>query len=305
MVVAGALGQHHREPQLVQPPVHGTGPQRRAAGVEIGPHRRRGGRHPGVSLRRRIGQRPADLRGQRQAQFLPVEVPAFGDVLAGPAVFAQGHERLDQDGIAVRVEGVPLQRQRRQLHSLARNSRSEGSKSSFVQQGLDHVVQAVALVRQPRVEDRGIREGQPLQQLAAERPRVNARAAGRVHHLERIAAPWRLQRKPQRIAGHRHAVERPAQLGQVPAERAERVRGIREEQRRRAGAAGAVRLQREVGKHGPGLAASGLQGSRSGGLDRGRTEEPNPVLGHTAHATAARRRRLRRSHARSHARGTH
>ncbi|MCY1231354.1 hypothetical protein D9M72_438010 [compost metagenome] len=226
-------------------------------------------------------------------------------MLTGPAVLAESHKRLDQDGVAVRMERIAVQRQRRQLRRLGGSAGSQSGQRGLVQQGLGAVVQPVALVRKPRIKDWRVGEGQPLQQLAAETSRINAGPASPVHHFQRIAAPRRLQGQPQGIAGHGDAVERPAKLGQVPAQGTERVRRIRKQQRRRAGPAGAVRLQREVGQQGPGLAASGLRGSCTGGLDRWRTEEPNPILGHTAHGTPRAGRRLLGSHVCSHAGRTH
>ena len=109
--VRGALGQDDGEPQLVEPAVDGTGQERGAAGVEIGPHRCRGGRHARGRVRSRCGQRLPDLRRQRQAEFLAVKVCALGHVLPGPLVLTLRHECLDHDGVAVSVERVPLQRQ--------------------------------------------------------------------------------------------------------------------------------------------------------------------------------------------------
>ncbi|MFC9773498.1 MULTISPECIES: hypothetical protein [unclassified Pseudarthrobacter] len=134
MAVARMLRQADGKPQLLQPPVHGPGPQRCPAGIQVGPHGCRSGRCAGIGLRIRVEQCAADLRRQRQPQFLPVKVAAVDGVRAGLAVLARGYERLHQDGVAVRVEGVPLQGKGCQFGGLAGGVRCQCRQGSLVQQ---------------------------------------------------------------------------------------------------------------------------------------------------------------------------
>ena len=239
----------------------------------------------GVGDRLRVGQGALDFHRQGQAQLTVVEVRAFGDLLPRPPVLAQGDEGFHQDGGAVRVEGIPAQCQRGEFDGVGGSARGEGGQRPFVQQRLDAVVEPVPLVRQPGIKDGVIRKGEPLQQLAVNRPRVQAVAVGRADQLEGIAMPGRQECQPQRVAGDGDAGQGPAQLGQVPAQGAQRIRGVREQQHGGPGAADAVRLQGKVGQHSPGFAAFGLWGSGARGLDLWRTEEADPRLGHRSHFT--------------------
>ena len=54
VMVARPLGELGRKAQLLQPAVHRTGRERSLGGVEVGPHRRRTGRQPGIGRGRRI-----------------------------------------------------------------------------------------------------------------------------------------------------------------------------------------------------------------------------------------------------------
>jgi hypothetical protein len=114
-------------------------------------------------------------------------------MLAGAAVFAQGHKGFNQDRVAVCVERIPVKSQGCQLRRHTGSPRSQCGQCGLVEQGLDHVVEAVSLVRQPGIEDGAVREGQTLQQLAGEAAGVQAGIGGRVHHFQCIAAPGGLQ----------------------------------------------------------------------------------------------------------------
>ena len=271
------------EAQLLQPAVHGACRERGLGGVEVGPHRGRTGRQPGLGGGRRVGQCPAHLRGHAEPELPPVELAAFVGLLPRPPVVTQGEQGLDQHGVAVGVEGVQVQRAGGEVDGVVRPSGRQRGERCLVEQRQDAVLEPVPLVLQPGLECRAVFEGETLQEVAVEGAGVGA--AGWLQGRQHIAVPAGRQHQPQRVAADRIRAEGPAQLGEVPAQGAERVLGVGEQEGRRPGPAGAARLQREVGQHSPRLAAPGLPGCGASGLDPGRTEEPNPSLGHMSHAT--------------------
>ena len=185
--------------------------------------------------------------------------------------------------MAVGVEGVQVQRAGGEVDGVVRLSGRQRGERRLVEQRQHAVLEPVPLVLQPGFECWAFFEGEALQEFAVEGARVGVFAGGQGRHD--IAVPSGRQDQPQGVAADRFRAEGPPQLREVPAQGTERVLGVGEEEGRRPGPAGAARLQREVGQHSPRLAAPGLPGCGASGLDPGRTEEPNPSLGHMSHAT--------------------
>ena len=142
--------------------------------------------------------------GSAEPELPAVQLAALVGLLPRPPVLAQGHQGLDQHGVAVRVEGVQVQRAGGEVDGVVRPSGRQRGERRLVEQRLDAVLEPVPLVLQPGIEDGAVREGEPLQQLAVEGARVRRRRWPRPP-APGIAVPAGRQHQPQRVAGDRFA----------------------------------------------------------------------------------------------------
>ena len=135
------------------------------------------------------------------------------------------HQQL----LEVLVVGVQLHDARRKPYGGSRLPRRQTVKRSLVQRRLGRAEQSAALAEEPRLEPRRVAEVHPLQQLAPEagdRDRLLRRSPDQGFDVHKRARGQRKLRGPARQDRRPHY---PTKLGQVPANRAERIINAREQ----------------------------------------------------------------------------
>ena len=147
-----------------------------------------------------------------------------------------------------------------------------------------------ALVRQPHVERRARREVHALQEVAPE-PR-RAGGVGPVAGQDRVDVDERAGRQGERDRRPAQRVRQPEQapqLAEVPAQGAERVVGVGEQQRGEALARHRPALREEVREERPGLAPPRRRRLLAVAGDRRRTEQMDAEIPHDATVGGRRR----------------
>jgi hypothetical protein len=198
-------------------------------------------------------------------------VAARGGQVAGAREAA--HQQLVR-ALVERVERKGPGGERRGVDRRARRQRAE---RGVAQRGLAQPAEPPPLHQQPRLEHRAGLGVDPLQQLAAGERGI--RRAGRKG--EHVDVRVRRQCELQRVAAQRVGrAERAAQLRERPAERAERITGVAEDQpgelRARHGPFG----QQRVGEHRPRFVATRRHGDDALALDLRLSQQANHERGH-------------------------
>ena len=111
--------------------------------------------------------------------------------------------------------------------------------------------------QQPRLEGRGILDAEAVEQVFAETRQPDGLAPVTVHEYVDVDDGARRQRQPHRISvQHRARTEATADLGQAPAQGAQRVVGVREEQGGESTARRRALTEQQERQHGPALATA-------------------------------------------------
>ena len=266
--------------QAGEPGLDGAGVERGAAGIEL-PERGgpvADGAQP-VVLARLHGARHTRIR--RAAELAAEQDLARGGVLLRRGELARGREAADQQLVGVLVELVVRERAGGEARAVERAAGGQRGVGGVVEERLAGAGEPAPLDQQPGLEHRPGVGLDPLQELAAGEPGVGVVVGDRVD----VDARARREAERQRVAGERLGrAERAAELGQRPAQRAERVLGAAEGELRQAGARHRPVRQREVREHRPGLAAA--RGGRGDAVaqDLRRAQQAELETGHQAAA---------------------
>ena len=272
--------------QAADPRVDGAGAQRRLAGLEL---RARVGAGADVA-RRRSGRDRADA-GPGGAAELAAQERAEGVVLALGAVDVAGRgERADEDRLRVLVERVDRDEARGVVCGGVGRGGGEARARGLGEHGLGGGLQVAALVRQPHVERRARREVHALEEVAPEARRAGG--VGPVAGEDGVDVDERAGRKrkrDRRSAEHARQPEQAAQFAEVPAQRAERVVGVGEQERGEALAGHRPALREQMGEERPGLAPPWRRRIRAIAGDGRRAEQMDAEIPHDATVGGCRR----------------
>ena len=222
-----------------------------------------------------LAGREPQLGPRRDAELLPEQRFARGDLALGVRPPPAAREAADEQLLRLVVERVARDQLRGERRRPVDVARREARDGLVVRERARHTVQRAAHDAQPGVEDGTGRERHALQQLALRRAPIPD-----------VDADARTQPQLQRIAtGLGFTVERSAEIGERPPQRAERILGTREEQGRDAAAGLRSLREQQVGEQRPGLAPPRRRQAQAVALDTRRTEHPDDRdMRHLRHA---------------------
>ena len=214
----------------------------------------------GVALGASAG-RALDRRRGLDAELAAEQAPARVDLRERRGPIAARRERAHEQLVVRLLERVERHEPRGQFGGALGIPGGQLVERVLVENGGGLAGVAPARHQQPRLERRARVELHVLEQLAAGGGRALARVdhdAGRERQLDRVAGD------------RRRVAERAPQLGQVPAQRAERIVSVGEQQLRQTAPADRPLGQQQVGEQRPGLApargGSRLTVAKNGGL---------------------------------------
>ncbi len=198
-------------------------------------------------------------------------------MLARPVAGAHREVRVDEQRVGLLVELVERDELRRELDRLLAGAHGEPRGRRLPQHGSGQAGDVAALGEQPRIERGPGLDVDPLQQLPPETGDHDGLDPGRRPECQDVDEGVGRHLEDDRVAGERDArSHRAPQLGEVPAQGAERVVGVGEQQageplaRRRRPAEDEVREER------PGLRAARSGDGSTVDLDPWRADEVDP-----------------------------
>jgi hypothetical protein len=188
--------------------------------------------------------RPKQLHAGRDLPIRRLPITGFGVA-------------ADEQLLKVLVVGVQLHEARRKPDGCGGLPCRQAVERGFVEGRLGGAQQAPSLTEEPGLEGGRAVEIHPPEQLASEAGDRDRLLRGSTYQGVDVHEGARRERELRGAAGHRGWAQCPTKLGQVPAQRAERIVGAREQQLSKVLARGVANsAQDEVGDQPPGLVAA-------------------------------------------------
>jgi hypothetical protein len=273
--VIGHFGHRHRVPQEPNPGFARSRCHGRLSRLEAGRRRRTHPARPARGGRWRLGCRTKRRPGLGP-ELARDEVDRLALLVLGCLRVTRCCKRPDEEFLTALVEWIAIDEPPRELDRASSVAGCEPSVHALAEDRRCRSGQASALANEPDLVDGARIDGDAREQLACLGERLEALAPFTSSQLPDVNCGLGRELDLDGITADRDIrAERPAQLGEVPAEGAEGVVGVPEQELGELLPGHGVCRQQEVGEKPPGLVSARPSERSVLAANRGRAEQPD------------------------------
>jgi hypothetical protein len=240
-----------RHPQTLHPGLRSTRRERGKPRIELPARNGSVTDSRSASGRRKGLRRAPDTRIRRTPELATKEDLALRGMVTSRAKLAAGRKATHEQLVNTLIERAEREAPSSQRRAVERLPSGQRSERPIPQHGLASPGQTATLNQQPRVKDLAGTSLDALKQFTSRKFQA-CRTRQKVEHIDSGAPrPPKLQRI---TLEHPRNTQRPAQLGQRPAQRSQRVIGVGEQECRQTHSRHSPVGQHQVREHTPSLA---------------------------------------------------